>query len=135
MMCAEKCTGSLKPAETDSTSLGFTLPTSSLTSPLPHLHHLAPRTELELDPFTLEIEPVEVLAPLGGPPNWHDAATEISIEELFEVPPWPISPEQSSSDNEMAEDLVVNITLLCSSDSVTWLILSRSLEWKALTDS
>jgi hypothetical protein len=63
---------------------------------------------LELDPFTLEFEPVETLAPLGGIPNWHDAATEISIEELFEVPPWPISPEPGSSDDEMTEDLVVN---------------------------
>jgi hypothetical protein len=79
------------------------------TSPPLHLHTNLPSSEkLELDPFTLEFEPVDILAPLGGPPTWHDAATEISIEELFEVPPWPITPVQSSSDDEMAEDLVVN---------------------------
>jgi hypothetical protein len=72
---------------------------------------------LELDPFTFKIEPVE-LAPPGGP-TWLDTATEISIEELFEVPPWPVSPplqasspSQDSSSDEMAEDLVVSYIIV-----------------------
>jgi hypothetical protein len=71
---------------------------------------------LELDPFTLEIEPLGLeVAPPGGP-TWLDTATEISIEELFKVLPWPLDPlltqahsiEASSSSDDMAEDLVVN---------------------------
>jgi hypothetical protein len=71
---------------------------------------------LELDPFTLEIEPLGLeVAPPGGP-TWLDTATEISIEELFEVPSWSVdhltpkvhSVQPCSSSDEMAEDLVVN---------------------------
>jgi hypothetical protein len=64
---------------------------------------------LDVNPYTLEIEP-------AADSSWLDTATEISIEELFDVEPFTYTntfacEKKKPKSPEMAEDLMVLITL------------------------